>query len=152
LIPAETVWKYRADGIDLGLAWRGAAFDDAAWQSAQAEIGFGDGGERTALALGQAPTTIYFRRSFEVSNPSAFKSLLLRFIRDDGAVFYLNGVELFRSNMPEGNIDSSTSAVAESNIHSRETIFWRGSPPRRSCRAKMFSRSKSTNRSAARLT
>src|SRR5678815_5534242 len=112
LIPAETVWKYRADGIDLGLAWRGAAFDDAAWQSAQAEIGFGDGGERTALALGQAPTTIYFRRSFEVSNPSAFKSLLLRFIRDDGAVFYLNGVELFRSNMPEGNIDSSTSAVA----------------------------------------
>ena len=44
--------------------------------------------------------TTYFRRRFPVSNPSSYTNLLLRVLRDDGAVVYLNGTEVFRSNMP----------------------------------------------------
>jgi len=38
---------------------------------------------------------------------------LLRLRRDDGAVVYLNGEEILRSNMPEGAIDANTFANAE---------------------------------------
>ena len=56
--------------------------------------------------------TTYFRRDFEVEDPTAFTSLLLRLVRDDGAVVYLNGQEIARSNMPEGAINSQTLALS----------------------------------------
>ena len=45
-------------------------------------------------------TTIYFRQGFAVPNPEDCTNLLIRLLRDDGAVVYLNGREVFRSNMP----------------------------------------------------
>jgi hypothetical protein len=44
-------------------------------------------------------------------NPSAFQSLRLRLLRDDGAVVYLNGIEVVRSNMPAGLIGYRTYAA-----------------------------------------
>src|SRR5439155_15124258 len=41
---------------------------------------------------------------------AAVKTLDLRLIRDDGAVVYLNGTEVYRNNMPGGGISSSTFA------------------------------------------
>ena len=38
---------------------------------------------------------------------------LLRLRRDDGAVVYLNGVEIMRSNMPDGFVNSETTALSE---------------------------------------
>ena len=38
------------------------------------------------------------------------KSAILRLLRDDGAVVYLNGSEVFRTNMPTGAISYSTLA------------------------------------------
>jgi hypothetical protein len=54
--------------------------------------------------------TTYFRKSFTVADPAAVAALNYRLIRDDGAVIYLNGVEVFRSNMPTGTIGSTTRA------------------------------------------
>ena len=55
--------------------------------------------------------TTYFRRSFVVSDPSvAAGGLTLNLVRDDGAVVYLNGTEVFRSNMPTGTIGYQTLA------------------------------------------
>ena len=51
--------------------------------------------------------------------------LNLAVVRDDGAVVYLNGVEIFRSNMPTGAIHNGTPAVdgvtgdEETNFHSK---------------------------------
>ena len=45
-----------------------------------------------------------------MADSSAFTGLDLRLLRDDGAVIYLNGTEVFRSNMPDGPILSSTLA------------------------------------------
>jgi hypothetical protein len=39
-----------------------------------------------------------------------YSNALLRVLRDDGAVVYLNGTEIFRSNMPNGAIAASTPA------------------------------------------
>ena len=102
LVAAGSVWKYRDDGSDQGTAWRAATFDDAAWASGPAQLGYGDGDEATLVGFGGNPNakyvTTYFRRTFTVSNPASFASLHLRLLRDDGAVVYVNGAEVFRSN------------------------------------------------------
>src|SRR5439155_12526192 len=55
--------------------------------------------------------TTYFRKSIVVANPSAFSRLLLRLIRDDGAVVYFNGVEVYRNNMLAGPISYNSLAA-----------------------------------------
>ena len=52
--------------------------------------------------------TTYFRQTFTISNPAAYASLTVRLLRDDGGIVYLNGVEVFRSNMPSGTINYLT--------------------------------------------
>lgn len=58
--------------------------------------------------------TAYFRKSFSYNgDPTANHTLQLRLLVDDGAVVYLNGQELYRSNMPAGPITHTTSAVQD---------------------------------------
>jgi hypothetical protein len=45
-----------------------------------------------------------------VEDPSLYFGLTLRLARDDGGVVYLNGTEVFRSNMPTGTITYTTQA------------------------------------------
>ena len=93
---------------------------------------------------------------FELGLPAALAAvafaaglLAIELLRDDGAVVYLNGTEIHRSNMPEGDIDYQTRAsVAVGGERSRH-IF-----PRRSLRipswtAPTCSRSRSIRTRAA---
>ena len=115
LIPAGSVWRYNDSGTNLGTTWRGVAYNDAAWASGPAQLGYGDGDEATVISYGNNPNnrriTYYFRRSFTVTNPAALASLAVRVVRDDGCVIYLNGVEVARSNMPTGTITYTTRAT-----------------------------------------
>src|SRR2546427_9883000 len=43
--------------------------------------------------------TTYFRRAFTLANAGGYTNAYLKILRDDGAVVYINGVEVFRSNM-----------------------------------------------------
>src|SRR5438552_4479132 len=115
LVATGSVWKYLDTGVDQGTAWHGLAFDDSAWLSGAAQLGFGDGDEITRLsqtnAAGVTNITFYFRHMFNVAVPSAYTNLLVRLRRDDGAVVYLNDREVFRSNMPLGAVDYETLAA-----------------------------------------
>jgi len=108
LVPRGAVWKYFDQGIDLGTAWRGTGFGDGSWASGPARLGFGGDGEVTMVSYGPDPNnkyvTTYFRKSFYVTNAAALTTLTLNLLRDDGAVVYLNGVEVRRDNMPAGTI------------------------------------------------
>jgi len=116
LIPTNAVWKYLDTGVDQGSAWRVPTFDDSGWSDGPAQLGYGDNDEATVVSFGPEETnkfiTIYFRRSFALTDAASFTALSLRLLRDDGAVVYLNGVEVFRSNMPAGTIGYATLAVA----------------------------------------
>ena len=107
LIRAGSRWSYLDDGSDQGTAWRALSFNDGAWLSGSAQLGFGDGDEATVLRSsrtdGSRIITYYFRQRFVLDDPAAFTNLPLRVLRDDGAVAYLNGQEIFRSNMPTNN-------------------------------------------------
>ncbi|MDH5540225.1 MAG: metallophosphoesterase family protein, partial [Rhizobacter sp.] len=114
LIAPGSAWKYLDNGSNQGTAWRAAAFDDSAWASGAAQLGYGDGDETTLLGYGANASakyiTTYFRRSFSVADPAAFSALSLRVKRDDGIVIYLNGAEVYRNNMPAGSVTYTTLA------------------------------------------
>lgn len=114
LVPLGASWKYLDNGSNLGTSWSERSFDDSGWASGPAELGYGDGDESTVVGYGPNASakfiTTYFRRVFSVANPSAFTSLALSVMRDDGVVLYLNGVEIYRNNMPVGTIGYLTPA------------------------------------------
>ena len=114
LVAAGSTWRYLDNGSNQGTAWRAPAFNDAAWATGPAQLGYGDGDEATVVGYGGNASakyiTTYFRRTFSVSNPATVTGLHLRILRDDGAVVYLNGAEAFRTNMPAGTITNTTLA------------------------------------------
>ena len=115
LIPKLSTWKYLDDGSNQGTSWSAASFDDSAWASGAAQLGYGDGDEATVVSYGGVSSakfiTTYFRHSFNVADLSNVNSASLNLMRDDGAVIYLNGVEIARSNMPGGNVSPSTARL-----------------------------------------
>jgi Heparinase II/III-like protein/Bacterial Ig domain/PA14 domain len=117
LIRPGAVWRFLDDGSDQGSAWRGSAFNDAAWNSGPAQLGYGDGDEATVVNYGPSATnkyiTTWFRRSFSLADASVIHSLQASLLRDDGAAVYLNGAEVWRSNLPtNGPIGHTTLASA----------------------------------------
>src|SRR5437867_7819065 len=114
LVPTGSVWKYLDNGSNQGTAWRAAAFNDASWASGPAQLGYGDGDEATVVSYGPSSTnkyvTTYFRRAFNVADPSIYAGMTVNLLQDDGAVIYLNGKEVFRSNMPSGTLSYTTFA------------------------------------------
>ena len=114
LIALNSQWKYLDNGSDQQTAWRGLGFADSGWASGNAELGYGDGDEATVVSYGPNVDakyiTTYFRKTFNVSDPSLFQSLTLSLLYDDGVVAYLNGTEVHRGNMPGGGIGFTTLA------------------------------------------
>lgn len=120
LIPLGAVWRYLDDGSNQGTAWRETNYNDFAWSSGPAQLGYGDGDEATLVNSGPNPNdrfiTTYFRRTFVVSDPASIARLNVRLLRDDGAVVHLNGTEVYRSNLPGGTIGYRTLADRKSVV------------------------------------
>ncbi|CAA9324265.1 MAG: hypothetical protein AVDCRST_MAG56-7064 [uncultured Cytophagales bacterium] len=113
LVPAGSTWKYLDNGSNQGTAWRGTSFNDGTWAEGAAQLGYGDGDEATVVNGGPATSrfvTTYFRRSLGITNAAAFTSYALEVKRDDGVVVYVNGVEVYRNNMPSGTVAFNTYA------------------------------------------
>jgi len=122
IIPKGSVWKYLDDGSNQGTSWYSTSFADSTWSQGAGQLGYGDGDETTVLSYGSSSSnkhiTYYFRKTFTAQNTNGKNGIKLEILRDDGAVVYLNGTELVRSNMPTGTITYTTTAahtVAGSN-------------------------------------
>ncbi|MBN1588781.1 MAG: CotH kinase family protein [Pirellulales bacterium] len=118
-IAMDSVWRYNDTGTNLYTAWRQPSYNTSSWATGPAELGYGDGDEETVVSYGgnsssKYPTT-YFVKRFDVENAALYDSLTIDLIRDDGAVVYLNGHEVVRSNMPTGTITYSTLASLASD-------------------------------------
>ena len=121
-------WSYEESGNNLGTAWRSSSFNDSSWDSGNGDFGYGNGGQGTLIDFGingnDKHITTYFRKTFNVPAGSIVGATL-NLIRDDGAVVYLNGVEIGRSNMPSGTIEFDTeasSAVSNANEYTPHPI------------------------------
>ena len=110
----NSFWKYNNLNQDLGTAWLNLNYDDSGWTNAIAPLGdnvesgvqqiteFGG----TVIDIGPLPPrypTIYFRKSFVVTNVATYEALVLRIMRDDAAFVYLNGYFLIKSGCAGDN-------------------------------------------------
>jgi hypothetical protein len=126
LIPIGAEWSYLDNGSDQGRSWIEPSFDDTSWSVGLAELGYGDGGEATVVSYGpnvhKKYITTYFRKHFNIDDKALFHELTLRIQRDDGAVVYINGKEVYRTNMPSTDINYKTLASKALN-YEEESIF-----------------------------
>lgn len=111
LVHVGSYWKYLSNASDQGTAWRAPSFNDSNWSTGLAQLGYGESDESTLIS--PKGVTAYFRKQFNVGDPSTITALKLRLLRDDGAVVYLNGTEVWRSNMPSTAIDYLTLATLD---------------------------------------
>ncbi|MDP8228994.1 MAG: CotH kinase family protein [Candidatus Electryoneaceae bacterium] len=127
IIGRGSQWKYDDSGQSPESNWFEASFIDSRWQTGTAEFGYGDGDESTIISYGDDPgkkyPSTYFRINFNVNNSQEFQSLTLRMKRDDGAIVYLNGDEVARSNMPSGMVYFDTYAAEPVANASESTWF-----------------------------
>jgi hypothetical protein len=124
LVEAAGPWRYRV-GSYPGQAWTALDYDDSSWKLGKAELGFG-GKPVTVVDAGppgRRSITTYFRREFDVADPSFYRSVLLRLKRADGAIVYLNGREIHRVNLPAKGVDSLTPATREVKGLQGEVFF-----------------------------
>ncbi|MGI9244453.1 MAG: CotH kinase family protein, partial [Verrucomicrobiales bacterium] len=103
-------WKYLDDGSNQGTAWQLLDFDESAWVSGPAPLGFGGIRDTpefgTVISSGPAGgprnITAYFRRTVEIPDPDRFTSFTFKLHADDGAVVYVNGTEVIRDRFDSG--------------------------------------------------
>ncbi len=137
LLTSTNHWRYDASGTDLGTAWKETNFDDSSWSNGLAVLGFDTSPGVASLINTVLPLTnlsgsiisYYFRARFNITNNLEGVTLLASNYLDDGAVYYLNGVEFHRQAMPAGIINHRTLATTTSGGFSEGTFFTMPVPP-----------------------
>lgn len=119
VLPLDATWRYNRSAVDLGPDWASVSHPAGGdWLSGPALLGFETTPDvlpeplRTPFASSGAPT-YYFETEFQVTEAqlSGSPGLQLEHVIDDGAVFYINGREVFRFNMPAGPVSYPTLAT-----------------------------------------
>ena len=128
-ISKGSLWKYYDNGLMPVSLWKELEFFDNTWSSGYAELGYGDDDETTVVSYGvdddEKHITTYFRKIFNVENIQGVENLVLKVLRDDGVVVYLNGEEVVRDNMPLGDIYHNTEASSSISFSNEEEfIIW----------------------------
>ncbi len=119
LVPITKNWKWHTANFD-GVNWQAVGFNDISWSNGPACMwtdsrnpvpsastntipNFASG---TRMPIDSGTTypfvTYYFRTAFTYSNTLAGLSLTFSNYIDDSAAFYLNGFEIYRSNLAPG--------------------------------------------------
>ncbi len=127
VVPMGAVWRYLDRGAAPSVFWKTPSFDDSAWNEGPALLGYGDPDVVTTVGFGPDAAkkfiTTWFRLKFRVEDPKAMIAATVGLVRDDGAVVYLNGKELLRSNLPTGTIGAATLASTTVGGTDESTIF-----------------------------
>lgn len=125
VVPFSSNWRYFLGTNEASLpdttAWRFLGFNDSSWSSGTAPIGYPSAADRVGFEASIATTiptsgagnylSVYFRKTFQLTNIADLTSLQLDVYVDDGAAAYINGVEVGRINLPAGNLAYNTNAI-----------------------------------------
>jgi hypothetical protein len=120
-------WTYNTANLD-GINWTATGYDDSGWNGSGPGLLWTDNrgpnpniaSLNTQMPLNPATgfpyITYYFRTHFNMTNTSPGETFVFTSYIDDGAIFYLNGVEIHRVNMAPAptQIFNSTLASAYS--------------------------------------
>lgn len=105
-VDQNETWKYfkgtREPSTPTDL-WRQIGFNDEEWLLGQTSIGFSDGDDNTTLNDMQGNySTLYLRKTFEVTDKDNIQSLTLHVLVDDGCIVWINGIEVARLHCSSG--------------------------------------------------
>jgi hypothetical protein len=124
---SSSAWRFEESGTDLGTNWLDQAYDDSAWGSGNGLLGYSPNAGaypaiNTALSS-SGQNTYYFRTHFNWSNQVDNVAFVVTNYLSDGAVYYLNGVEVRRVRMPSGAVDFNTSASSTNSPEGHPDVF-----------------------------
>ncbi len=114
LLDSGAIWRWRWSGVTVPTGWNDVAFEDSSWASGAAPLGFGAGGLATTVTTGDTtrPISMQFRTKVAVNDPATLREARLSVVVNDGAIVFLNGVEIGRKNLPPGTVTQGTYATA----------------------------------------
>ena len=118
LMPITQSWRYSTNNLDA-VNWKTVGYAETGWSNLSPALLYIEGvalpaPKNTLLPHkgdGNPRVTYYFRTTFNMANAAVVSSLTFSNLIDDGAVFYLNGVEVQRVGMPGGAVTYSTFAT-----------------------------------------
>ena len=118
----NTVWRFNDSGADLGTDWRAVDYPletTTNWASGTGLFGIDTTVRepplypapfQTPLVLGAGRITYYFRTRFFVPQDPASNIVSVVAYIDDGAIIYVNGVEIIRTRLPSDPVLYNTRA------------------------------------------
>lgn len=117
--------KYLIPNASTPTVWRSVNFNDSSWPSGISGFGYGDGDDTTILPNGTL--SVFIRKTFYLSDPSAVKDCWLHMDYDDGFVAYLNEKEIARAHLGTPGIPPAWNATADAASH--EAVIYQGGMP-----------------------
>ena len=101
-------WRYRKGTSEASSpvdAWRAQGFpEDGSWLTGRAGFGYGDGDDTTTLDdMEDSYSTVFLRKEFTVTGQIP-RQLLIRVYHDDGAIVWINGDEVARVSVDQGDL------------------------------------------------
>mgnify|MGYP000633944325 CR=1 FL=1 len=129
IFPVNQSWKYNTNRMDSTPEWKTPGYDDNAWGGPGPGLLYVEDsdyvypkntplpsprGPGVPSSSPQIPITYYFRTTFNFPENPAGVSLVFSNLIDDGAVFYLNGTEIYRLRMPAAPTVITSTTLANS--------------------------------------
>ena len=112
MIKNQDTWHYYDKGY-LNNDWIKLT-DFTNWKIGKSPLGYGDSKVTTNLSFGKDKEkkhiTKYFKKNIFIDNK--YLAYEFKIQRDDGAILYINGKEVFRDNMPNSTISNTTLATS----------------------------------------
>jgi len=126
LVQSNSNWQFvkgLAEASTPSSDWRQLGFDDSSWSNSQAPFFYGDpytnfpagifGTQLTDMRSNYS--TIFLRQNFIVNTRGSITNVVLSHQTDDGLIAWLNGVEVWRYNVPSGDLAYNATASAAAN-------------------------------------
>lgn len=116
IIIKKDEWSYYDDGSLDAANWQANDFDDSAWKKGVAPLGFGISSSVATIvnkiSQGVNIMTTYYRKKINLPDLSKTTTIHFNASVNDGAIFYVNGKEVSRYNLAEGDVTFSTKATS----------------------------------------
>lgn len=126
----DAVWRYNLDagvaGLSTGWASDAHVADNVSWATGQGLLGVESATLDEPILTNITKTaqiTYYFETEFDYTDLEAVAEMTIDHYIDDGAIFYLNGVEIGRFNMADGAVSPTTAASSAIVDAAKQTLF-----------------------------
>ncbi|MHC4228084.1 MAG: lamin tail domain-containing protein [Planctomycetota bacterium] len=116
-------WKYfkgtQEPAAMRAVSWRQPGYDDSSWFRGDTPIGYGESFITTNLSdMRGRYSTVYLRKTFEVTDVDAIGRLVLEAMYDDGVNIWINGVHVVAGNTPSAELPFDATVSNRSENHS----------------------------------